>query len=68
MIIYFSFFFFNKINSKCFFSALFTNKKNTTPNNVTDKTIIMESGCLTQIDKSHKLINDPKVKEAYLGI
>ena len=35
---------------------------------VTDKTIIMESGCLTQIDKSHKLINDPKVKEAYLGI
>ena len=35
---------------------------------VTDKTIIMESGCLIQIDKSHKLINDTKVKEAYLAI
>jgi len=35
---------------------------------ITDKTIIMESGCLTQIDKSDQLINDPKVQEAYLGV
>lgn len=35
---------------------------------ITDKTIIMESGCLTQIEKSDKLINDPKVQEAYLGV
>ena len=35
---------------------------------VTDKTIIMESGCITQIDKSDQLINDPKVQEAYLGV
>ena len=35
---------------------------------VTDKTIIMESGCITQINESYLLINDPKVQEAYLGV
>jgi branched-chain amino acid transport system ATP-binding protein len=35
---------------------------------VTDRTIVMESGCITQIDKSELIINDPRIQEAYLGV
>ena len=35
---------------------------------ITDKTIIMESGNLTLFDESKLIINDPKIQAAYLGV
>ncbi len=35
---------------------------------ITDKTIVMDSGAITQIGVSKQIIDDPKIQEAYLGI
>ena len=34
---------------------------------ISDRTIVMESGNITQIGKSKIIIDDPKIQEAYLG-